>query len=114
MKKSYDTIEEAYKELRGPLIKYAQKHLAQKEDAEDAVQEAFVKGLKYMDKGTSGPRSLNKFLLFRETARACRRLNQSRKESTAPECVLVRLEGALNSNGKTSAKIFKNSWPEES
>lgn len=77
------TIDEIYRELIGPLTRYAEKHLYRKEDAQDAAHNAFIKGLEYIKRDKR--RRISKFILFRETARACRRLNSTSREVPTDE-----------------------------
>lgn len=85
-----NSTEELYKELIGPLTRYAEKHLYRKEDAPDAAQNAFVKGLEYVRKNPSG--RLSKFILFREVARCCRRLNSTSRELATEEAGFQAIE----------------------
>lgn len=71
-------MEEAYNELVKSLTYYATKHVYSVDRAPDAVQDAFVKTLEYKEKKPEA--KLNRFILYREVARACRRINQDHKE----------------------------------
>lgn len=77
-KKLYDSLDEAYKELVGPLTEYARKHLANKDLAIDAVHDAFQKRIEY-ELGHPGIKT-SRYLMYRETIRACRRINRKEKE----------------------------------
>ena len=73
--KTYQNLEDAYTELIGPLSRYDGNHLARKDYAYDAAHEAFFKALIYINKNKGA--KISSFLLFRETIRACRRINKS-------------------------------------
>ena len=72
--KYYTDIELAYKELVGPLSLYARKHLACKDHAFDAVHEAFTKTVIHANSNPT--HKISSFILYRETIRACRRINK--------------------------------------
>src|SRR6185436_8148745 len=74
----YQSVEEAYNELVKSLTYYATKHVYSVDRALDAVQDAFVKTVEYKQKRPEA--KLSKFILYREVARACRRINQEHKE----------------------------------
>lgn len=97
-KSSFDTLDEAYRELVTPLTNYARKHLANKDLAIDAVHDAFAKRAEYELRKPG--RKINRFLLYRETIRACRRLNQKQYQLTSP----TPLEG--EANGKRNFPKF--------
>lgn len=106
MKKKYLTVSEAYKDLFGPLTKYAKTKLYQKDNAQDAAQEAFVRTLRYREKHPDT--EISKFILYRETARACRRLNKSSYEIP---CENVKLEQkAFPKTGRKEPHIQDDVW----
>jgi hypothetical protein len=74
MKNYYETIEEAYRDLVGPLSRYASSHLHKPDECIDAVHDAFTKTVEYARKHTD--RRISKYVLYRETIRACRRRNK--------------------------------------
>lgn len=88
--KEKKSLDQVYNELIGPLTRYAEKHLYRKEDAKDAAHDAFVKGLDYVGKHPDG--ILSKFILFREVARACRRLNKTSREIATEESAFQAIE----------------------
>ena len=71
----FDTVDEAYKALMPKLMSLARQHLIRSDDAIDAAHNAFSKILEYRDKHKKETK-ISSFLLFRETLRACRRLNK--------------------------------------
>ena len=80
--KGYNNIDDAYSALVGPLKYYASQHIFNKDYAIDAVHDAFQKALEYVSKH---PKTrISAFLLRRETARACRRLNKYSREISIP------------------------------
>lgn len=82
MKKSFDTLDEAYKELVVPLTQFAKKHLANKDLAIDAVHDAFGKALEHVAKHPEA--RIRRYLMYRETIRACRRMNQKNHQLVSP------------------------------
>jgi hypothetical protein len=72
-KKNFTDMDEAYRVSMPFLIVYAKRHLINQNEHVDVCHDAFVKALKYFEKG--GKR-ISMFLLYREVARACRRANK--------------------------------------
>lgn len=104
MKTRYLTVSEAYQSLFKQLKKYAQNRLAQKEDAEDAVQDAFTKTIEYQVR--TGKTEVSKFILYRETARACRRLNERTHNNTPTDAEQIQKLSSPKTGRKTP--IFNN------
>jgi DNA-directed RNA polymerase specialized sigma24 family protein len=74
----YDSIEKAYTDLVMPLSRYAAQHLYRKDEAIDAVHDAFTKAAEYVSKNKE--RRISRYVLYRETIRACRRRNKKSVE----------------------------------
>ena len=72
--KSYETLDEAYIALFTRLVRYATSHLSRSDQSVDAVHGAFEKALEYINKKPGA--KISEFILYRETMRACRRLNK--------------------------------------
>src|ERR1700686_4128119 len=72
--KSYKSVDHAYKELFPELVRYARRHLIRDIEAEDCVHDAFEKLLVY--RVVHPDTKVDKFILYREVMRACRRRNR--------------------------------------
>src|SRR5579859_318944 len=73
-KKTYTSIDEAYRDLFPELVRYARRHLIRDVYAEDCVHDAFEKLLVYR---VANPETkIDRFIMYKETMRACRRKNR--------------------------------------
>lgn len=77
---TFNSLDEAYRELVPGLINFASRHIYSRSYAIDAVHDAFVKAQIYLNKPENKGKKVSSFLLQRETARACRRLNKYSRE----------------------------------
>lgn len=93
-KKVYDNAEEAYAMLFGPLQKFARSKLYRPDLAIDAVHDAFERALVYLSKKPEA--KLSAFILFRETIRACRRINRFSVEVPSGDTRLYGMDGRAN------------------
>lgn len=97
---SFRTLDEAYRALTPSLVSYAQGHIFNRSYAIDAVHDAFVKAQVYINKNPG--KHISGFLLKREVARACRRLNK--RYSTEISVDIEKLNG-LTSKDSTGFEI---------
>ena len=74
--KTYDTLDEAYRELFPRLVNIAKRHIYNQDFAQDAVQDAFIKTVEYTKKPKNKGRKISGFIVARELMRACRRINK--------------------------------------
>lgn len=102
MRNSFDNIDDAYRELLPALIDYASRRLKRKDSAHDAAHDAFVKTLEYLSRHPGN--KISKFLLYRETARACRRLNQKQLFEIDPGADYVERINTSGNKRKEPAK----------
>lgn len=89
--KEYITVEEAYNELVKPLTKYAERRVYSIDRALEAVQDAFVKAVEYKQKKPEA--KISRYVLYRQTARACKKINQQAKELSWSEEQITQNEG---------------------
>lgn len=72
----FQTIDEAYKACYKKYVAYAHGRLANKNEAEDVVQDAFAYSLKYSNEHPH--KNVLEYLIFKEIQRNCRRKNQEK------------------------------------
>lgn len=96
-KKSFTSMDDAYRSLVPHLTSYARKHLISTDEALDAVHTAFTKALKYFQKN----KKVNAYIMFREVARACKKMNKKRGGEVLADFSDPRTEKTYGLEGKT-------------
>lgn len=74
MSKTYNNLDEAYKDLVDSMTNTARRHIFNTDYAIDAVHDAFTKTVEYVSKKPDT--KISEFIIQRELMRACRRINK--------------------------------------
>lgn len=74
MQKAYSNADEAYRDGITQLINFASQHLVRKDEAIDAVHDAFAKFIKYQFRRKTT--KVQTYILKREIMRSCKKRNR--------------------------------------